>query len=503
MNVLPNHATARSVDGDAGVDIGLEIHVQLDTRSKLFCGDAVHHAALPNTDVCPVCLGLPGALPVLNQHAVELAVRAATMLQCTIHRTSRFVRKSYFYPDLPKGYQITQLEEPLGTDGLIVLDHGAIRLSRVHLEEDAGKLLHDRVPGRTAIDLNRCGIPLLEIVTHPDLHSAADAATAARELKHLLQYGGISDCDMELGELRIDANVSIRHAGADGSDVARTELKNINSFSQLERAIELEIERQQGLLDAGERVISQTLAWDEHHGALRVLRTKEQRTEYRYFDEPDLPPVIVGRELLDRACAHMPELPRARAARLVSEHGLHPAAARSIVATRELADYFDDVVACGAAPRAASTWLLGTVLAWCNASGRTIASYPVRAGLLAELLKALDAGALTRDGARTVLHALEKAAPQDVVSVASGVASQDAADLNATIEALGVRRHVDEKAIDALVDRVLKEEASLAARYKAGEKNLFGFLMGTVMSRAGASVDPRVVAEHLRTRLQE
>jgi aspartyl-tRNA(Asn)/glutamyl-tRNA(Gln) amidotransferase subunit B len=496
MSVLPNDVNARGpravdrgdgADGDGGVDIGLEIHVQLNTRTKLFCGNAVHHDAPPNRDVCPVCLGLPGALPVLNEHAVELAVRAATMLQCTVHPISRFVRKSYFYPDLPKGYQITQLEEPLGTGGTLVVDGREIRLSRVHLEEDAGKLLHDRIPGRTAIDLNRCGIPLLEIVTMPDLHSAADAAHAARELKQLLQYGGISDCDMELGELRVDANVSIRGTGGT-RDHARTEIKNVNSFSQLEHAIDREIERQRAIIARGGSVESETLTWDEHRGALRVMRTKERGTEYRYFREPDLPPLVIDDALRTRASSAVPELPRARAARLCKTHGLPEGAARSIVSTRELADYFEAAVAAGASARTASTWLLTTVLAWCNASGRTIASYPVEAQRLAELLKVLDAGTLTRDGARAVLHAMEGASSSE--------------DLDATIERLGVRLHVDENAIDVLVDDVLLEQANLAERYKAGEKNLFGFLMGTVMARAGASVDPRVVAEHLRSRLQ-
>ena len=466
--------------------IGLEIHVQLDTRTKMFCGDAVKHDAKPNSDVCPVCLGLPGALPTLNAHAVELAIRAASLLQCTIHETSRFVRKNYFYPDLPKGYQITQLDEPLATAGSLRIDaNRSVRISRVHLEEDAGKLLHDRIPGKTAIDLNRCGIPLLEIVTEPELRNARDAANSARALKQLLQYAGISECDMELGELRIDANVSL-----DGQK-ARSEIKNLNSFTHLERAIEQEIARQYARVESGIAAANETVAWDAHSGTLRVLRSKEQRAEYRYFAEPDLPPLVVTSDMIARATAAIPEMPGVRAARYVSDMRLPETTARTLAATRALADYFEAVVAAGAGPRAASAWVLTEVLGWCNAHGRTIAGYPVSPVHVAAVIRQVDAGNLTRDGAR------------EVIAVMSAGSEGAAEVVDAVIDRLGVRRHVDAAEIATLVDAVLAEQQELAVRYRNGEKNLFGFMMGTVMARAGSAVDPRAVAEELRSRLHE
>ncbi len=477
--------------------IGLEIHVQLDTATKLFCGDAVVHAGAPNTVVCPVCLGLPGALPSLNERAVELGVRAAALLACELRHVSRFVRKSYFYPDLPKGYQITQLDAPLAVNGSVILSGtgDAVGIARVHLEEDAGKLLHDRVPGRTAIDLNRCGIPLLEIVTDPDMNSAADAVALARQLRQLLRYGGISDCDMELGSLRVDANVSIRAAGSNDRTSSRTEIKNLNSFSQLERAIDAEVVRQIACVAAGTPVASQTLSWDAVAHTLRVLRTKEQREEYRYFDEPDLPPLVLTPELVTRALMDLPESPVERASRFVTL-GLPDSSARALAATRTLADYFEAVVAHGATPRGASAWVLTHALAWCNTHGCGISAYPLAPSMLADVIARAEQGTLTRDGARLVVHALESDA-----SAGTDPAVTMEVTVDGIIERLGVAEHPDESAISDHIDRMLADEHALVARYRAGEANLFGYLMGRLMKEAGAGADPRSASERLRERL--
>lgn len=469
---------------DARGVIGLEIHVQLATRTKLFCADDVVHTGAPNTHVCPVCLGLPGALPVPNGRAVELAVRAATLFGCTIHPVSRFVRKSYFYPDLPKGYQITQLHEPLATSGALTLQSGEhVRIRRVHIEEDAGKLLHDRIDGRTAIDLNRCGIPLLEIVTEPDFRTAAAAASFGREIRQLLRYAGVSDCDMELGSLRIDANVSI--AGD-----ARTELKNLNSFAHLERAIDEELTRQAGVIQAGGVVTSETLGWDADVQQLRVLRPKESAAEYRYLVEPDLPPLVLSEALVARATADMPELPAVRAARLQRDMAIPAGSARALTASRALADYFETAAANGdqedpgLGARAAS-WVLGDVLAWCNANRSGIESYPVPPQSLRTLLLRVGAGGITRAAARQVLKQLE----------------QGTADVDSAMAAAGAGASPDPDVLGRLVDTVISEEAALAARYRAGETQIFGYLMGQLMNKAGTAADPQAAAGLLRSRL--
>ncbi|HET9949984.1 MAG TPA: Asp-tRNA(Asn)/Glu-tRNA(Gln) amidotransferase subunit GatB, partial [Longimicrobiales bacterium] len=305
--------------------IGLEVHVQLRTERKLFCGDRVVFGDAPNTHVCPVCLGLPGALPVTNPEAVELAVRTALALECTVHPRAVWARKNYFYPDLPKGYQITQFERPLATDGSVAFDGAGgevrVRIRRAHMEEDAGKSLHDRIPGATAVDLNRTGTPLVEIVTEPDLRTPADTRAFLTELKQLLEYAEVSDCNMEEGSLRVDANVSVRRAGEERLGT-KTEIKNVNSFSGVERALELEIARQIEVLEAGGRVEPHTLLWDDHRGRLRAMRSKEESHDYRYFPEPDLPPLVLSEEQLARARAALPEAPRARRARFVASYGL-------------------------------------------------------------------------------------------------------------------------------------------------------------------------------------
>ncbi|HEY8174761.1 MAG TPA: Asp-tRNA(Asn)/Glu-tRNA(Gln) amidotransferase subunit GatB, partial [Gemmatimonadaceae bacterium] len=328
--------------------VGLEVHVQLKTRTKAFCSSSASFGDPPNTNVCPVCLGLPGSLPVLNERAVDLALRAALALGCDVNEVSIFARKNYFYPDLPKGYQISQYDKPLASGGRLeigVRDDGSpinVRITRVHMEEDAGKLLHDRFPGVTAIDLNRAGVPLIEIVSEPDMRSSAEAGAYLRTLKQILEYMDVSDVSMEEGSLRVDANVSARKRG-DSQLGQKTEVKNMNSFSGVERALEVEFARQCAVLDDGGKVEQQTMLWDAGTGQVRPSRTKEASHDYRYFPEPDLPPLVLDRKRIDKSREHLPELPSARRARFQRDYHLSDYDVDVLTSSPALADYYEGV----------------------------------------------------------------------------------------------------------------------------------------------------------------
>jgi aspartyl-tRNA(Asn)/glutamyl-tRNA(Gln) amidotransferase subunit B len=485
--------------------IGLEVHVQLATRTKLFCGDLAEFGAEPNRHTCPVCLGLPGALPVLNGHAVALALRAALALDCRVHGTSIFARKNYFYPDLPKGYQITQFEAPLATAGWLEVPAAApsgagagaaaahpvavavaepVRIRRIHLEEDAGKSLHDRVPARTAIDLNRAGVPLIEIVTEPDLRSPADARRWLGRLKQILEYLEVSDCDMEKGSLRVDANISVRPAGS-ALLGTKTEMKNMNSFSNLERALAFEIERQTALLAAGGAVVHETLLWDERRGVARPLRSKEESHDYRYFPDPDLPPLVVPPEEVEAARAALPELPSARARRFVHEYGLVPYAAEVLTASRALAEYFEAVAAAAEDARAASNWVMTDVLGWLNQHQATVATPPVPAGELGALIRLVAAGTISHTVARHVF----------------GRMAQTGRPAEAIVAEEGLRQVRAEDRLAAWVDEVIAAHGPEVERLRQGDEKLFGFLMGQLMKRSGGKADPRVATRLLRERL--
>ncbi|HUF75588.1 MAG TPA: Asp-tRNA(Asn)/Glu-tRNA(Gln) amidotransferase subunit GatB, partial [Longimicrobiales bacterium] len=342
--------------------IGLEVHVQLRTERKLFCGDRVVFGDEPNTHVCPVCLGLPGALPATNPEAVALAIRTALALGCTVHGWSIWARKNYFYPDLPKGYQITQLEHPIATDGVVAFEGGSgaseVRIRRAHMEEDAGKSIHDRIRGATAVDLNRTGTPLMEIVTEPDLRSPADVRAFLGTLKQMLEYADVSDCNMEEGSLRVDANVSVRRRGARELG-AKTEIKNVNSFSGVEKAIELEIDRQSGILEAGGRVEQETLLWDDHRSRLRAMRSKEDSHDYRYFPDPDLPPLVISAAAIDAARDALPELPASRRERCMVVYDLSAYDAGVLTQSRATADYFESVAEATGEAKSAANWVMG------------------------------------------------------------------------------------------------------------------------------------------------
>ncbi len=460
--------------------IGLEIHVQLKTRTKLFCGDAAEFGGDPNTNVCPVCLGLPGALPVLNGRAVTLAVRAALGLDCTIHPESVFARKNYFYPDLPKGYQITQFDRPLATAGSL----SGVAIRRIHMEEDAGKLLHDRLAQRTAIDLNRAGVPLIEIVTEPDIYSAKDARAFLNRLKQLLQYLDVSDCDMEKGSLRVDANVSLRPAGSTALGT-KTELKNMNSFSNTEHALDFEIDRQRRVLQAGGTIEQQTLLWDAVNSEARSMRSKEESHDYRYFPDPDLPPLVISADEIERIRSDLPELPDAKAQRLAVTYQLPAYDVEVLIADPEVANYFETTAQHSGDAKAASNWIMTHVMSALNTHKVSIADFGVSPTALGELIGLVNKGTVSATAARHVLAAMQESGK---------TASQ-------VVDELGLAQVSDDDQITQWAQEVANEHADVVLRYRAGDAKLLGFLMGELMKKSKGKADPRRANEVMRATL--
>ncbi|MBI4520366.1 MAG: Asp-tRNA(Asn)/Glu-tRNA(Gln) amidotransferase subunit GatB [Gemmatimonadetes bacterium] len=473
--------------------IGLEVHVQLRTARKMFCRDLARFGDAPNTNVCPVCLGLPGALPVVNGDAVNLALRAAIALNCTIHEVSLFSRKNYFYPDLPKGYQISQFDRPLATGGHLDVpaDDGGrpvrVRIRRLHLEEDAGKSLHDRLAGATAVDLNRAGVPLAEIVSEPDLRSPAQARAYLQLLKQLLEYAEVSDCNMEEGSLRVDANVSIREP-AESELGVKTEVKNMNSFSGVEHALAFEIERQSAILDAGGTVVHETMLWDAGRQQARPMRSKEESHDYRYFPDPDLPPLVVSREQIEAVRIALPELPYARRERLRERYGLPALDAGVLTASRWVADYYEALVRLVPDAKAASNWVMGPVLQSVNdrkLALRDCEDFPVSAAALAELI------GLVSDG--TVSHSVGRDVFQKMLDT-----RRSASDI---VTAGGLSQVRDSGQLAEWVEAVLAENPREVERYRAGEAKLLAHFMGQVMRKSRGKADPHQVTELLRERL--
>ncbi len=464
--------------------VGLEVHVQLKTRTKAFCGCSADFGDAPNRNTCPVCLALPGALPVLNEHAVVLAVRAASALECTVHERSVFARKNYFYPDLPKGYQISQADRPLATGGRVVLADGTrLGITRIHMEEDAGKSIHDRYPGMTAIDLNRSGVPLIEIVGEPEIRSSVQAGAYLRALREVLLYCGVSDVSMEEGSLRVDANVSARPHG-EKTFRSRTEIKNLNSFSNVERALELEFARHLRTYEAGGTIAQQTMLFDGAKQEVRPARSKEGSHDYRYFPEPDLPPLVLTRAWIEEQRLALPELPAARRARWIKEFAISVTDAEVLSAAREVGDYFEVAAAASKDGKAAANWVMGEVLAALKESSQPIERFEVEPARLASLIGLVKEGLLSSSAAKTVFQSMRTHAIEP-----RAIAERD-----------GLLQVGDDSALEEWIAEVWAERPDEAARFAAGEKKLQGVLVGFVMKKSRGRADPKKVNQLLAAR---
>ncbi len=480
---------------DYEVVIGLEVHVQLATRTKLFSPAAVSYGDPPNHHVTPVCLALPGALPVLNGRAVELAVRAGLATGCTIHSTSVFARKNYFYPDLPKGYQISQFEEPLATDGALEIEVEGpdgelftrrVGITRIHMEEDAGKSLHEESADDTLIDLNRAGVPLIEVVSEPDLRSPAEATAYLRKLHAILRAVGASDADLEKGQFRCDANISLRRRG-ESELGTRTEIKNVNSFRFVQAALENEIDRQAAVLDEGGAIRQATLGYDAERDRLFVMRIKENADDYRYFPDPDLVPLVIPEARIEEIRAALPELPEARRRRLARDYAIPEADALKLVATASLADFFERTVEQGAPPLLAARWLCREVLAWLKERDREIDQEPATPESLAALFVLVAEGRLTAKSARDLLGEL----------LGRG------GDPRELMRERGLEAVSDEGELEEVVDRVLAAEPEAVASYRGGDSKPLNFLMGQVMRQTQGKADPGRVRSILSRKLEE
>jgi aspartyl-tRNA(Asn)/glutamyl-tRNA(Gln) amidotransferase subunit B len=464
--------------------VGLEVHVQLKTRTKAFCRCSTSFGDPPNTNTCPVCLALPGALPVLNERAVELAARAALALGLEVRERSVFARKNYFYPDLPKGYQISQFDLPLAERGTLAIGGGrSIGITRIHIEEDAGKSVHDRFAGFTAIDLNRAGVPLIEIVSEPEIRSSAEAGAYLRALKEILLFAEVSDCSMEEGSLRVDANVSARPVG-ESAFRTRTEIKNLNSFSNVERALELEYARHVSVHESGGTIVQQTMLFDAHKNEVRGARSKEGSHDYRYFPEPDLPPLVLTPAWLQGVRYGLPEFPAARRARYAKDLGLSDTDAAVLTASRDLGDYFEKVVAASSDAKMAANWMMSEVSASLNDSGVEIRAFPLTPAAVGELIVLVKNGTLSNSAAKTVFATMLKDGGSAAV-----IAERD-----------GLLQVGDDSALIAWIDEVWAEHPDEATRFAGGERKLQGVLVGFVMKKSKGRADPKKVNQLLGAR---
>ena len=465
--------------------IGLETHVELATKTKIFCSCTTEFGGAPNTHCCPVCMGMPGTLPVLNQKVVELAATAGLALGCAITPVSRFDRKNYFYPDLPKAYQISQLYLPIARDGAVDIGGGkTIRIHELHMEEDAGKLVHDPWLDQTLADYNRCGVPLIEIVTEPDFRSAEEVIAYLEKLKETLQYLGVSDCKMQEGSLRCDVNLSVRPAGSTELGT-RTEMKNLNSFKAISRAIVYEAKRQIELLEEGKRVVQETRRWDENKDATYAMRSKENAQDYRYFPDPDLPPVELSQEYLEGLRASLPELAEAKRALYQGDWGLPAYDAQMITSQKALADFFEALVALGTDPKQGANWIMGEVLGQLSAHGLEAKDMALTPPTLARLITLVKEGKVNRNTAVKVFEAV----------------FETDGDVDAYIKEHGLEQVSDTGLVEQVVDQVLSANEKSVADFKAGKEKAFGFLVGQVMRQLKGQASPAVVNQVLRDRL--
>ncbi|MGH7766487.1 MAG: Asp-tRNA(Asn)/Glu-tRNA(Gln) amidotransferase subunit GatB [Candidatus Binatia bacterium] len=473
--------------------IGLEVHAHLLTESKIFCGCPTRFGDAPNSNTCPVCMGFPGVLPVLNKRVVEFAIRAGLATHCEIARTSRWARKNYFYPDLPKGYQISQYELPVCERGFLEIEAGGarkkIRLTRIHMEEDAGKNIHDVRGDYSLVDLNRAGVPLLEIVSEPDLRSADEATAYLKHLRAILQYLEICDGNMEEGSFRCDANVSVRPAGSSELGT-KVEIKNLNSFKAVEKAIASEIERQIDTLAEGGRLTQETRLWDAEREVTRSMRSKEFAHDYRYFPDPDLLPLVIEEKWIAEIRASLPELPVARRQRFVGAYGLPPYDAEILTGRRDVADYFEAAVKIHANAKAVSNWVMGDLFRVIKEKklddALRIAEWPVTAEHLAAMIKMIDDGKISGKIAKGLFsEMLATGAPPDKI-----------------VRDKGLEQVTDAGSIESAVDRVLAANAHQVSDYRAGNEKIFGFLVGQVMKATQGKASPQLVNDLLRKKLQ-
>jgi aspartyl-tRNA(Asn)/glutamyl-tRNA(Gln) amidotransferase subunit B len=473
--------------------IGLEVHAQLQTKTKAFCGCSTKFGSAPNSNTCPVCLGLPGALPVLNKHALELALRASLAIGCTIQPRSQFARKNYFYPDLPKGYQISMYELPLATMGALEIEVGGARknigITRLHMEDDAGKSLHEGFPDSdrwSYIDFNRCGVPLVEIVSEPDMRTPPEAHEYLTILKRTLKYTDVSDCNMEEGSLRCDANVSVRLRGAPKFGT-KVEVKNLNSFRYVAHALEYEIERQIALVESGGAVVQETRLWNVAAGRTEPMRSKEMAHDYRYFPDPDLLPVSIDEAAIAKTRHEMPELPVARRARFQSEYGIAAYDAGVLTDTREMADYFEAAVKAGASAKSAAAWISVELLRRLNDAGKDISECPVAPAALAELLVTVDKGEITAASGKKVFATMFDTGKRAAEIIASE----------------GLSQISDTGAIEKVAREIVAKNPDNLAKYRSGNEGVFKFFVGQVMRETRGQANPQAVNEILKRVLAE
>lgn len=469
--------------------IGLETHVELATKTKIFCSCSTAFGGDPNTHVCPVCTGMPGSLPVMNKKVLEYAAKASLALNCQVTQYSKFDRKNYFYPDLPKAYQVSQLYLPIGRNGKVAIQVGnetkIIRIHELHMEEDAGKLVHDNWIDQTRADYNRCGVPLIEIVTEPDFRSGDEVIAYLEKLRSTLEYLGVSDCKMQEGSLRCDVNLSVRPAGSSALGT-RTEMKNLNSFKAISRAIAYESRRQRELIEMDhKRVIQETRRWDDNKDATISMRSKENAQDYRYFPEPDIPPMELSDSYLDSLRAAMPEMAEEKRARYQTEWGLSEKDALLLTDTRAMAAYFEDTVAAGASPKQASDWIQGEVLRQLKEESLDIKEVVFAPESLAHLISLVDTGKLNRNTAVKVFRAV----------------FDDNGDIDTYVKEHGLEQVNDTGLVEKVVEEVLAANPQSIADYKAGKKKASGFLMGQCMKALKGKGDPKVVNQTLAERL--
>jgi aspartyl-tRNA(Asn)/glutamyl-tRNA(Gln) amidotransferase subunit B len=469
--------------------IGLEVHAQLRTRSKIFSSASTEFGAPPNSQVNPVCLGMPGVLPVLNKKALEYAVKAALALDCEIHTRSRFARKNYFYPDLPKGYQISQYEEPFSTNGRLEIgENGSakkIRITRIHMEEDAGKLIHENTGNSSYVDLNRAGVPLIEIVSEPDISSAEEAVLYLKKLRSILRYIGVCDGNMEEGSLRCDANVSVHPAGTEKLGT-KVEIKNVNSFKFIQKAIEYEIRRQISVIEGGGNIVQETRLFDAQRGVTFSMRTKEEAHDYRYFPDPDLLPVVIESEKIEELRASLPELPDQRLRRFTEEYKLPQYDADVLTASKEIADYFEECLNHYNNPKAVSNWIMTEVLREMKDEDDG-GEIPVSAEKLSELLQLIDDGIISGKIAKDVF----------IDMVSSGRSAKE------IIEEKGIKQISDRGDLESIIAGIMKDHPAEISRYKAGEEKLISFFVGKVMKATQGKANPKLVNEILKAELSK